>query len=288
MKRERTKEPVPHLGAISDLSSNPRDFFASSDNVVGGFAFPMAYDDSTVRVLRHILGAVATGAGPPYDHTLTLASPLPSGLSLEIINGMVNGTGDTTEVFWGCLFGAASISIEAGGIMMCDVGTVIGVSSGGLTTAGTPTYSTNGQYIRHNHAGVVTVGATDFALRSMRISVDRGLQRNQELGSLFTSRPVEERLAVDLEFSVLWQTDAWDDSNQADTQADMTVAFTGSGSNALAITAHNMLIMDVSRPVSGPGGITQTIRAKALQSSPTGDQGLEMIFTNANASHAAN
>lgn len=287
IKRDRTKEIVPHLGSITDLSSNPKDFYVASDNVGGSFSWPMAYDDSTVRVVKHILGASASTGPGPADHSLTLASPLPSGLTLEVISGMVDGTGNTTEVFSGCLLGSAGFSIEAGGVMMGEA-TVIGVTSNGLEAAGTPTYSTGGQYIRHNHAGTFTIGATTFALRSMRINVDRGLQRNQELGSLYTSRPVEERLMVDLEFGVLWQTHQFDASNFADTQADAEIAFTGSGPNALSIIAHNLLIMDVSRPVSGPGGIAQTIRAKAFQSSPTGDQGLEMLFSNANASHAAN
>jgi hypothetical protein len=281
LRRTRTHVPLATLGDLSQTSTIDKTFYVESDFAGGSFQIPMAYDDSTLLVLKHLLGGLATsGASAPYTHALTPAS-LPVGLTIEQING-TPGTGNMTEVFEGCRLTSGRISIEAGGIMMLEA-EVIAETSGGLAAAGTPTYNTTREYIKHNHAGTMTVGGTNHPLRSLSISIDRGLQRNHELGSLLTKEPVEERLSIEIETTVLWQAATWHGNYLADTQGDLSLVFTGTGDNGLTLTASNLLVIDRSSDVSGPGGILETIRYKAFADATGADQGLSFSFTNDNA-----
>lgn len=284
--RKRTKNMIPHLGGAGEASTNYRYFYNESDFVEGPIAFPVAYDDSSVLMLRHILGANATAGAGPYTHTLTLGSPLPNGLTLEMISGTAgSGTAKVAEVFEGCLLGSARLEVSAGGVMTCET-QVMGETSQGIVSPGTPTYSSSQEWVQHSHAGTFTVFGSTVKVQSMSINIDRGLQRNHELGSLLTSQPYEGRLQVDVDLTTMWQSDTFYDALLADTQNDATITFTGTGNNALAITLQNAVAMEVSRPVNGAEGISQTIRMRCFSDGT--DEGLKMVFTNDNVAHSTN
>lgn len=286
LRRTRSKKPVPELGRLGQASSNPRFFWVENDFAGGPFQFDACYDDSTVLLLGHILGTIATTGAGPFTHTATLSSPqVQAGLTIEQING--TATADlttTTEVFEGCKIGAAKITLTNGGIFTVE-GEVIAQTSGGLTTPGTPSY-TAGERILHNHA-VLTIGGTARPFNSISIDLDRVLTRNHEIGSLFTSEPFEDgEMSVQLELRCKYQQNVFDTSLLADTQSDLQIVFTGSGSNAMTLTAHNILIEDVQRDVNSKGGIEQVIKARAYADGT--DQGLAIAFTNANATATTN
>jgi hypothetical protein len=280
IRRTRTTKPVEELGRLGQVSTNHRYNFVESDFAGGPVQLYGAYDDSTILLLAHLLGAVATSGSGPYTHLVTLASPLPTGLTLEQINGTGNGilTG-MAEVFEGCKFSGGKLSISAGGLFVID-GEVIAQTSAGLVAAGTPTYTTGGERIRHNHAAALTIGGTATAYNSLSISIERGLSRNHEMGSLFTSEPVETQLEITGELRCKWQTAVHDTRYLAGTQVDLVLPFTGSGSNAMTLTAHNILVEDVSREVSSKGAVEQVIKFRPYADAT--DQGLSLSFVNAN------
>lgn len=286
LRRTRSRSIVPVLGDLAQVSTNPRDFYVENDFAGGPISMPMAYDDATVLFCRHLLGAnVDSGAGP-FTHTQTLASPGQVGLSIEQISGTpASGGGFMAEVFEGCSINGGRISVEAGKLMMLDLD-IIAETSQGLVAPGTPTYNTTLQHIAHQHAGTLAIGGTNFPVKSFAISVARNLSRNQELGSLLTQRPVEDRLDIEIDATVLWQQSNWDANYLADTQGTLTLTFTGTSNRALAITAHNVLVMDVSRPVSSAGGIQQSVKMKTF--SDNTNQGLNLVFSNANATSLIN
>lgn len=282
LRRTRTKTAIPTLGDLSQTSTMDKTFYVESDFAGGSFRIPCAYDDTTLLVLKHLLGGLATsGAGSPYTHAITPAS-MPVGLTIEQIGG-TPGTGNMTEVFEGCRLTSGRLMIEAGGFMTLDA-EVIAETSGGLVAAGTPTYNSTREYIKHNHGGTATLGGTNFPMRSLSISIDRGLQRNHELGSLFTKEPVEERLSIELETTVFWQAADWHADYLDDTQADLSWVLTGATSpNTLTITATNLLIIDRQSDTNAPGGVLETLRFKAFADATGADQGLSLSFTNDNA-----
>lgn len=283
--RKRKKTPVPHLMDLGQAAANSRHHYIESDFVEGPLSIPMAYDDATLAICLQLLGANSTTGTNPYTHTMTLAQPGQTGLTLEAISGTpASGGGNMAEVFEGCLFTSGTFTFEAGKVAMLDLN-VIGETSGGLASAGTPTYSSGGEYIKHNHIGALTYNSVARKVRRMTIEVNRNLERNHELGSLFTSRPVEGPISVSGEVTTNWQQSDWDTDYVGDVQDDMTFTFT-SGAKSLACTLHNVVLEEVNRPVSSAGAITQTAKFRAY--ADASDLGIQLAFTNTNSSATAN
>lgn len=283
LRRMITNKEVDNLGSLGAASVMHRFNHQESDFAGGPLAWYAAYDDSTVALLAHIMGAVATSgpSGTQYTHLLTLASPVPVGVTLEQISGTGHASSITAvaEVFEGCKFAGARLSLAAGGLLTVETD-VIAQTSGGLVAPGTPTYTTGGNPIGHQQTTGVVVGGTPRAFQSFVINIERDLQRRHELGSAFTSEPHEESLAVTAEFRTKWQASAFDSGLLTGAQADWTIPFLGTGDNALNITLHNVQINEVTREVGSRGSIDMVVRVRAFADGT--DQGLALEFKNAN------
>ena len=279
LKRQVITEKLNHLGTYGQTSTAHRYNFISREEVGGRISWPLMYNDSSLMLLKHAMGATVDAGAGPYTHTLTLASPPPVGLTMELIKG-THASLSTAQVFEGGKLDNLEIAWEAGQIVQCSAD-VIAQAAGGITSAGTPSYnSTPYPVIAHQMTTALTIGGNPYQSRSVRLRVSRGLQRNQEIGSLYTSEPFESRLTVELEVEVLWQDSAWHTAHYASTAADVTFAFADSP-RALTGTLHNAIPVDVSEPTDSAEGIRQTIRFEAYADSS--DQGLSLVFTNANA-----
>lgn len=286
LRRNRNREVSPNLGYLGQVSTMPRDFYVTNDFAGGPLTLEVAFDDSSVLLARHIFGTnTDTGVGP-FTHTMTLSSPLPTGLTMELISGTAaSGGGNMTEVFEGCLVNSARYYVESGKKMLLDLD-IMAETSGGLVAAGTPTYNVTREYVQHRQMGTMTLGGTTVPVKSLEITINRNLSRNQELGSLLTQRPVEDRLDIEIAASVLWQQPDWDTKYLADSQGALAVTFTGTSNRTLAIAAQNVLVMDTGRQVNTAAGINQTIRLRPFADAT--NQGLSFAFTNANAVHTTN
>lgn len=286
LRRTRTKTRVPHLGHFGQVSTMDRDFYVESDFAGGPIAWPVAYNDSSALLFRHIFGTnVDSGAGP-FTHTMTLSSPPPTGLTIEQMSGTAGGSGNMSEVFEGCLINSARLSVEAGQLLMAELD-VIAETSQGLVAGGAPTLNTTREYVQHQHLGSsITLGGTAFPCKSFTINVNRNLERNHELGSLFTQVPIEGGLDIEIEATVLWEVDTWDTRYLADTQGSFVATFTGTAPHVLAFTAHNCLITDNGRSVSSKGAVQQSLKLRPFADGT--NQGLTAVFTNSNATHLIN
>lgn len=288
LQRKVTRKPVPELGRFGAASTNHRFSYDESDFVGGPLSFNAAYDDSTILLLKHMLGANATTGAGPFTHTLTLASPVPIGLTLEMIKGTSNGTvTNVAEVFEGCKFAGCSLTATAGGLLVVE-SEVIGQTSGGETTPGSPTYTSNGERVRAHQSGTtVSFNSGTFACNSVKYTVSRPLERNQELGSKFTSEPVEQGLLeVMVEIRTKWQSSQWMVDFLSGAQSNLVQVFTGTASKTLTATAHNCVIDDVDQQTNDAGAVEQVIKLRAYKDAT--NQGLSLAFVNANASHSAN
>jgi len=281
LKRTLEIVPRPHLGTTSATSTNRRQHFTASDDAGGSFEYLCAYDDSSILLLTHALGAVATTGTGPYVHTVTLASSAGNGLSIEGLNG--NGS---AEVFEGCLLTRTEISISAAEVMKIRHD-VIGETSQGLASAGTPTFSSNGEEVLHSHAGQFSFDSVTHDLVDLSIIVDHKLAKRQLLGSTLTKRPqLSDYLEVTGRLTVEYIVDTTNTKWLAGTQGDATITFTGSGNNVLAMTLQNLYISNIDRAVSSPGVIRETVEFRC-ESDGT-DEGLKLVFTNDNAASTAN
>lgn len=282
LRRLVTNKEVDDLGQLGQASNMHRSSYVESDFAGGPLSWYAAYDDSTVALLAHIMGAVATSgpSGSQYTHLLTLASPVPIGVTLEQISGTGHASSITSvaEVFEGCKFAGARLSLSAGGLLVVETD-VIAQTSGGLTAAGTPSHNAR-NLIRHNQSSGVSVGGTPRAFESFVINIERDLQRRHEIGSAFTSEPHENGLAVTAEFRGKWQASAFDTALLSGAQSDWTIPFTGSGDNALTITLHNVQVNEVTRDIDSRGAPELVVKVRAYADAT--DQGLALEFKNAN------
>lgn len=281
VRRVIDRRPVERLGQVGDTSRMRSSHYDASDQVDWSLDIVGAYDDSTIMLCKHLLGAVATtGAGSPYTHTVTLGS-VTQGLSLEFIHG--NGLAEVVE---GATPMSGTISISNGDYMRVSL-TGIGETSGGFEAAGTPTYSTGGNEVLYSQAGQATFNSVPYDLIDLSIAVNSNLTARRLLANKFPKQPVGEGYRE----IVLTATVEYDASTLyaafiADTESDFAITFTGSGVNALTITGQNAYIRSVTKPISGPGIIRQTIEL-VCQTDGT-DLGFKMAFVNANASAVAN
>lgn len=281
LERIRTAKAVEHLGDYGEVSTNYKHDYVESDNAGGVVSFPFGFNDTTSLFLKHLFGAVDTSGGPTYTHVFTLASPTLPGLTLEQISGTSNGNGNTAEVFEGCKINRGTISWEAGGIMTFEAD-IIAQTSQGLVAAGTPSFGTP-EWIKHHMMGTFTYNSVARPVKSMKLTINRNLERNHELGSFFTSEPNETAITAMLDVTTLWQQSNWDTEYLADTRAAGSLTFTGTAPHELGVDLNSARIMSVKRNVNSRGAIEQQISMQLFI--PTGDseQGVSFSLINQKA-----
>jgi len=280
---ERSIEYVPraNLGRKAATSWMRRAHYTSTDNVEGDFEWEVAYDDSSIMLLKHLLwGMATTGAGPTYTHTATISATAPTGLTVEKILGDGNG-----EVFEGVLIAEGSLRIAAGGIMTGRV-RLIGETGGGLVTAGTPTYSANGNLVKHDHAGVFAFNSQNYDLLDMEVTLRRALDRRLLLGSKLTKKPIASSWTeVTARLTTEYDRTNPHSDYSANTQGDGTITFTDA-TRSMAFTLQNMYTTRLTKTLSSPGVIRESWDV-VCESDGT-DEGLKIATVNGNSSATAN
>ena len=285
--REVVREVDPTLGndsATANVHTGAASFVAS-DNASLSIETPFAYDDSTLMILKHALGAVATTGAGPYVHTFTLATPLPTGLTAEVIFG----TSANSAKFEGGKVASWEISGEVGKQAMLSVD-LICETSAARGAKSTPTYSTTTSRVLHHQVGAVSWNARAPKMTSFKISGDNGIERRQRLGSSLTDEPSPEGPVVVTAEIVIEYDSTTGDLIYADylaqTAADFAFTCTGTGNNAVTTTLHNAIITGHSMPVSSRGKLTQTLTFTGYSDGT--DLGIAIAITNDNTTAIAN
>ena len=279
MARKVTKTKIPVLS--DGVLATQRAHFIERDEAGGTVEILCTYEGFGL-LWQHAMGTVATGApsGGIYPHTYTRAASLPTGLTMEIVRG--NGS---SEVFEGCKISKMTVKIAAGGLMMVTLD-IIGETSGGRASAGTPSYTTSRDLrVLHSQAGQFGWNSVNYDLFSLELSIDNRLERWYTLGSALTSQPQRTGYAnITLKAELGWSSNAFNTALTADTEADGTITFTGGGSRSIAITLQNAYIDDVSDPVDGPGILKQS--ATFIGQDDGTDAGLKVIVSNTQSTHS--
>ena len=285
VKKTIEKVPVPHLGCVGATSRVRRSHFTARENAGGTVEIVASYDDSTVMLMKHALGAVATIGAGPYVHTVSLAADAP----LPLTAWQLNGDNGGNERFTGTYVNQWEFKVAAGDVARLVIGDFIAKEGAGLAEINPvlPTEPTS-EPILHSHVGVVSYNGNNYTLVSLSVKGDRKLARRQLLGSTKTKQPlpsdfyeVSGTLTIELD-----PTDALDGEWSADTTADMGIPFVGIGNNALTVNLDNVYVNDISAPVSAAGVIQRTITFTA-QAGAAGE-GVEFLFANDNATAEAN
>ncbi len=288
-KKPITKN-VPTLGAKGAASTNYTHQFQEREDAGGTVVWPFGYNDGSLSMLDAIMGSTVDAGVGPFTHTFTLASPASLvGFTIEQIHGAVtSANANMAQVFEGGRVSSLELACRHDDLMIASA-EIIGQTGGSLGAVPTPTYGAP-SYILPNHmaAGQMTFNSVSQTIKGWRLRIDRGLQRNQELGSLFTSEPIETRLMVTLEVDFLFQSGGWHSVFYAGTQHDVTWSFTGTSPLAAAFTLHNAKLLDVDHRTSDPGGIPVKAQFQGYSDDGSGDQGLGIVITNSNALFTAN
>lgn len=283
VKRVVEKRPRGVLAEVSG-SANRRGHYIASDNVEGSVEILAGYEGIGL-LLKHILHGAPTTSGPSgaiYTHAFKLGTQEYAGLTLEIIKG----TG-YAEVFEGCVVTKATLKIEAAGLMRITLD-VIGQTSGGEASAGTPTLTTNELDVVHHHAGSLTFNSVSYAPRSVTWTVDNKYARRQLLGSKLTARPARSDfldIFADVELEYDSDTTALFAALTADTQSDLSLSFAGAGSRVFQIIVHNAYLETLDMPLNGVGVLPMSLRLRG-ESDGT-DQGFQVNVQNEQATATA-
>lgn len=271
----------PHLHRGSS-SRNARESYVSSDTVTGQIEIELAYEGCG-PILQEILhGTPSTGSpsGGLYPHTFLLAANPPTGgLTIEVIHG----NGDA-EVFEGCRVTKATARLTPGDVLRVVLD-IIGETSGGLTTAGSATFSSNDVPILHDQIGQLAFNSQNYDLRSLELVVDNKFASRPHLGSKLTKEPVPGTIEIKLTVEVDWLNNNLYTAYLASTQADVTFTFTGTGSRSAAFTLHNCIAETYSKPINTPDVLRQKVTFAAFRDAT--DQGLALVLTNTQATALA-
>lgn len=273
LHREDEFAPIPDLGD-NGTSLVPTDSFQVSENVVGNVEINVSYDGYVATtLLYHAMGGLSTSGAGPYVHTLTLASALPTGLTIEAIKGSGHG-----EVYEGCKVNRLTLGVAVGEVMRMTA-EIIGETSGGQVSVASPTLTTP-TYAIHHQAGLMTINSVTYRIKSFELVIDNKLTRRDGLGLNTTLEPARgDKTAVSCRVTVERVSNALETLYQAGTKADASITFT-SGSKSIAITLQNALISSYDCPVSRVGPLEETIELVGYRSASK--TGLEVVWTNAN------
>lgn len=271
--REALNEP--------NTGSSATTFHDASDHVNVDVELQTGFEGSGIW-WKHALWGASTGSisGSLYPHTYVLGAAPPAGLTVELIRG----TGDA-EVFEGCRVNTFEATIEAGQYMRIRTA-LIGQTSQGLTSAGTPAYTTNDLPLLHSQMGTLTWNSLTLKARRLSIKVDNRLERVMVLGSLVTEAPVLGGVrVVTMEVEVIYDGTGIETGYLAGTRSNLTCTFTGTGSRTFTPTLQSAVIMSRSIPINRHGIIYQTLTFRGLAVST--DYGLSVVIENEQSSAVA-
>lgn len=275
VKRSVAKVPRGVL-AESSGSRNRRSHYIGTDDVGGTIVILMGYEGLGM-LLRHAMHGTPATTGPSgsiYTHTFKLGTAPPTGgLTVEVIRG----TG-SAEVFEGCRISKMSWEIEAAGLMKVTLD-LIGQTSAGPTSAGTPTYTTNELDVIHHQCGTLSFNSATYTLKKFTVSLDNKLARRPLLGSKPTADPAPSDFTdVMFDAELEYEGDALLTALTADTESDAVISFSGVSSRSLSFTVHNAYLDDADVPVNTVGVLPLSVKFRG-QSDGT-DEGLQIAIAN--------
>jgi hypothetical protein len=230
---------VLYEGASSGVQ---RSNYRKTDKVTGTIKFLMGYEGLGFLVKHSLWGTPSTTgpSGAIYTHTFALGLNAPTGgLTIEQVLG--NGS---AEVFEGCRINTAKFSIQAAGMIEVELG-ILGETSAGRTSAGSPTFTTNELDVLHNQAGSLSWNSVTFSnvVKSITWSIDNKLAERHLLGSLIPSEPKPSAIReVKIEAELEYNSDDLQSGFIGTTESDATLTFTGTSSRSIVFALHNAYV----------------------------------------------
>jgi hypothetical protein len=283
IRRDRPKIPVPDLGT-SGATYVPRQFFVERDRVSGTLRGNASYDEQHVAILlKHALGQVATSGVGPYTHTLSPELALPAGLTIEKGVGPAAGSDNYSEVFEGCKVNRLTLDVAFGGLMTWEAD-IVGETSGGATTRGTPTLGAAAPvYVAHHHGATLLWNSVAYSVKSARYVIDNKLAERDKVGSLNTLEPQRSGPPEIVgEFTIERVSNALQAGYLAETQSDAVIVFTDPvNSYTMTWTITNALITEYDTGPDGWGPVEDRVKFTGFRDASK--EGGTVVIVNANS-----
>ncbi len=182
IKAERKNNVIPLLGHASQ-----RRTVASKMSVSGSFRAPVLWE-GVEQIIKHAMGSVSTSgpSGGLYTHTFSLASALPTGLTVEVNRDDAAISGSAAFQYAGCKINKLTLSQEMEQPLMMEV-EILGKDRAliAATSKTFPTYDAI-DYAQVTIAQIDPGGGSEFALplKNLKITIDNALYDDQfRLGS---------------------------------------------------------------------------------------------------------
>lgn len=277
VSRVREKRARPHLMGPGEPSAVRRTHYVARDIVEGSFEVEVGYQDASLLLLKHALGAVATTGTDPYDHALTLSRELPTGLTIEQVIGEKPDGTKIGEVYTGCLITRLVLRVTGTEIMRATID-VIGKTSAGKVSDSSPSFGASDFPVQARFGSTLAWDNLTGKLTEMELTVDNRLTERMLLGDLNGSRPARsDHAEVTMRATrELDETTAYA-SYLADAEEDAVISFPDSPRD-FEITLHNAYADSVDEGLSGAGIQTQTLELRGQGDGTNG--GLKIEVTN--------
>lgn len=263
-----------------------RAHFVARHEAGGPFRVQFGYEGCGILLTMFMGDDPTTGSpsGGIYPHTWLLGTDLNAYTVAAARGTGVGGATAQQELFEGFQVSRATLGIEAGGLMYMEIDG-IAEKGAGPSSLDTPTFPAE-LPVLHHQGGTLTFNSATYKVRSLRVIVDRKLERTYLLGSdeCGLATP-SDHTDVIVEADIYVENEVLLTAQLAGTQGDLTTSFTGSGSRALAITAQNAYLDNVGNTVDRVGARYQTVRF--LCESDGSDEGLAIVLSNTQATAEA-
>lgn len=269
LKGEQTWISVPTLRSPSQ---NQR--VQSKKSVSGNIKASLGYEGFE-RLLKHAMGASATSGSGPYQHDITLASSLPTGLTIHISrDAAAVGTGSAFE-YDGCQITKMTITQNVEELCMVDF-EFLGQDFRNVNID-TPSFPTFHQVDWTNFS--ITWNASTISVKSFELTLDNALADDRYvLGSrtrvgLGRSGPRKVTGKFEMEFDSLTLYAAFrDQSTTAALIASWNNGVIGAGTKAFGISVPKALLQSGEPSVSDAGVIHVTFEFEGFQASAANDE----------------
>lgn len=272
-----TLQERPERDVIDHLSNGEVDFADEYDVRVacnGDLSMPFLFQGFG-RVLQTAMGAAPTGSGPfTYERGTGFTS---KALSVELIRG----TSGQSEVFNGVVFPSWSLIFERNAVARFDAQILGQKANAARASAATASYGGTVQNrcaIGH-HVGALTFNGTAHTCQRIEIAVNNNLSTLDELGSLYTSEPGQERYGeVTINATIVQRAETLYTELRSGASSNITFTITRGASAALAVTARNCVLQSAPNEIRGSGLVLLECswRAKATIG---GDGALTLVMT---------
>ena len=275
---QRTTALTPRSDLKGSSGSAMRRGHFKGFEEAGGSVVVLATYENIGMLCKHSLGTLNTTGAGPYTHTYTLATTLPTGLTMEGKRGTSGA-----EVFEGCKVSTATWECSSGSEMTLSLD-VIAETAATRSASSSPTFVT-GERVLHHHSSTLSFDGQTYDLVSFKCTLNNSIARRNFLGSRVTKEPARsDYSSVQMDLSVE-AADALYTALHAGTTGDAVVTF-ASGTKSMAFTLHNAYLTGASDPISGAGIVQQSLTL--VGESDGTDEGLKLVVINDAASGTAN